>query len=218
LDLLCQAHIQDPDRATMILHAPAQMVIEADPDFNALFEDGGVADARTVQKLACEGRIEVALYNKDGEVFNMGRTSRFPSRRLRRMVLKRHRNTCAFDGCSQRRFLVIHHIKWWEWLGPTDYDNLIPLCHFHHDLIHKHGWSVILEGDEAIWSRPGGRRFEPGPKGSSDSPAPEQPDTEGSLSNAPLPAFMHHLQNGDLEITRDPSIRALLKLGLKRLV
>jgi hypothetical protein len=136
------------------------------------------------------------------------------------MVLKRHRNNCAFDGCHQRRFLIIHHIKWWEWGGETDYDNLIPLCHFHHALVHDHGWGVMLKGDEAIWFRPGGRRFEPGPKESSESPAPEQPSelpTERT-SSAPLPAMVHHIESGDLEITRDASTRALLKLGLKRLL
>jgi hypothetical protein len=222
LGLLCSAQIaddQDPDRATMVLHAPAQMVIEDDPGFNALFESGGVADARTVQKLACEGRIEVACYNKDGEVFNMGRTSRFPSRRLRRMVLKRHRNTCAFPACNMKRFLNIHHIQWWEWLGPTDYDNLIPLCHFHHDLIHDHGWNVMLQVDEAIWFRPDGRRFEPGPKESSDSPA--QPSTSSSdapPTDAAWPALMHMLHSKDHELTRDASTRALLKVGLKQLL
>lgn len=220
LGLLCSAQIandQDPDRATIVVHAPAEMIVDAPTEKNATVESGGVLGALTVQKMSCEGRIEVVSYTEDGEVIGIGRASRVPPRWLRRMVLKRHRKTCAGPGCDQHRFLDLHHIEWWEWGGETNYDNLIPLCRFHHDLIHDHRWSVILQGDEAIWFRPSGRRYEPGPAPPEEEP-PRSP-IESPPTDAPLPALMHLLQNSDEhELTRDASTRALLKLGLKQLV
>ena len=35
-----------------------------------------------------------------------------------------------FDWCE------IHHLKPWEKGGLTDLDNLVPLCSYHHHLIH----------------------------------------------------------------------------------
>jgi hypothetical protein len=43
-------------------------------------------------------------------------------------------------------FLKAHHIWHWELGGPTDYDNLVLVCLFHHKLAHEGGWSVCLKG------------------------------------------------------------------------
>ena len=164
--------------------------------------------------MACEGRIEVVSYTKDGKKIGIGRASRVPPRWLRRMVLRRHTGTCAFPGCDKRRFLDLHHIKWWEWGGDTDYDNLIPLCGFHHDLIHDHGWGVMLQDDEAVWFRPGGSRYEPGP-----APPIEQEETQAlppePETDAPWPAFFHLLHSNEHELTRDPSTRRFLNMMVK---
>lgn len=219
LILLCSAQIandQDPDRATIVVNAPAEIVMNVKTDKNATVESGGVLDARTVQRMACEGRIEVVSYTKDGKKIGIGRASRVPPRWLRRMVLRRHSGTCAFPGCEKRRFLDCHHIKWWEWDGETNYDNLIPLCDFHHDLIHDHKWSVILEGDEAVWFRPSGRRYEPGPAPPSERKEQSvEPVPPLSENDAPWPAFHHLLQTEDLELTRGPGMGTFLKMMVK---
>ena len=38
---------------------------------------------------------------------------------------------CTFPGCG-RRSVDGHHIWPWEWGGPTDLDNLVLVCKFHH--------------------------------------------------------------------------------------
>jgi predicted restriction endonuclease len=43
-----------------------------------------------------------------------------------------------FHHCS------IHHIDYWENGGPTDLDNLIPLCSRHHHKAHEGGWKLSL--------------------------------------------------------------------------
>ena len=61
-----------------------------------------------------------------------------------------------------KTFLDGHHVKHWPH-GPTDLDNLVLSCFFHHRLVHEHGWDVSLTGSEVTWYRPSGERFEPGP-------------------------------------------------------
>ena len=47
--------------------------------------------------------------------------------------------TVAFSACD------IHHIRWWgKHHGPTDIDNLLPVCVRHHHKIHDTGWSITL--------------------------------------------------------------------------
>ena len=44
----------------------------------------------------------------------------------------------AYDRCK------LHHIVWWRHGGPTDLDNLLPLCTKHHGKIHHDGWVIEL--------------------------------------------------------------------------
>ncbi|MGH2778489.1 MAG: HNH endonuclease signature motif containing protein, partial [Actinomycetota bacterium] len=47
--------------------------------------------------------------------------------------------------------------------GPTDLDNLVLVCSFHHRLVHEHCWEVRLEPNGvATWLRPDGRTYSPG--------------------------------------------------------
>ena len=44
------------------------------------------------------------------------------------------------------RFVDAHHIWHWADGGPTDLDNLILLCRFHHRLVHEVGYRVRVDG------------------------------------------------------------------------
>ena len=57
-----------------------------------------------------------------------------------------------FDSCR------IHHIRWWTRdLGPTDLENLLPLCEKDHHLVHEGGWTLTMTPDRvATWIRPDG--------------------------------------------------------------
>lgn len=71
---------------------------------------------------------------------------------------------CRFPGCGARRFTQAHHIVWWEQGGPTDLDNLLLVCWFHHKLVHEYGWVLRLDPDGAVgWFRPDGTRYVGGP-------------------------------------------------------
>ena len=49
---------------------------------------------------------------------------------------------CRFPGCLRTRWTHGHHLIHWADLGPTNLDNLITLCGFHHRLVHSQGWII----------------------------------------------------------------------------
>ena len=211
LALLCSARIaddQDPDRAMVVVHAPYDALTKGRR--NATIANGPAIDPRTAQRLACDSRLDVALYGNDDKAVGIGRSSREPTHWLRRQVLYRDSHTCTFPGCEMKRFLHLHHMHWWELLGPTDLDNLITVCTPHHKLVHEFGWSVKLQDDTPIWFRPSGRRFEPGPAPPDLTDFPPPPPE--SNDPRPWPALWHMLQNKDTALGRDESMKRFLTL------
>ena len=85
--------------------------------------------------LLCDATCEV-WFERDGQVIGSGRTTRVISRRLRRALEHRH-PTCAVPGCGATRGLHAHHIRHWEDGGPTELDNLVLVCPYHHRLHHR---------------------------------------------------------------------------------
>jgi G3E family GTPase len=121
--------------------------------------DNGVPlPAATVRRLCCDAEILPIVLNGAGEVLDAGRSARTATKPQRRALRAMHR-TCAhpdctigFDTCR------IHHITWWwEHHGPTNIDNLIPLCEQHHHHVHEGGWTLTMTPDRtATWHRPDG--------------------------------------------------------------
>ncbi len=85
--------------------------------------------------LLCDATCEV-WFERDGQVIGAGRATRVINRRLRRALEHRH-PTCAVPGCGATRGLHAHHIRHWEDGGPTELDNLVLVCPYHHRLHHR---------------------------------------------------------------------------------
>jgi hypothetical protein len=85
--------------------------------------------------LTCDATCE-AWFERDGEVIGSGRATRLISRRLRRALEHRH-SMCVVPGCGATRGLHAHHIRHWEDGGPTELDNLVLVCPYHHRLHHR---------------------------------------------------------------------------------
>lgn len=156
---------------TVVVHVPAEAL--AGGKGNGVVDNGPVLDPELVRMLACDCRIQAIVEDPSGHPLGGGFETKTPSRDLRRAVLRRDGHTCSFPGCGMKRFLHLHHIVPWP-KGPTDYWNLVTVCQVHHSLIHKMGWRVALEDGHAIWHRPLGRRYEPGPV-PPDPPADPEP-------------------------------------------
>ena len=58
------------------------------------------------------------------------------SDRLRRIIERRDRG-CRVPGCTNERFVEVHHIIHWLEGGLTDSRNLISLCPAHHRAHHR---------------------------------------------------------------------------------
>jgi hypothetical protein len=121
-------------------------------------EDGATLPVSTVRRLCCDAEIVPMVLGGDGEVLEAGRSRRTPSRAQRRALRTMHR-TCAYPGCTVPfSHTRAHHVRFWvRDNGPTDIDNLLPLCERHHHLVHEGGWTLTMTADRvATWSRPDG--------------------------------------------------------------
>ena len=68
----------------------------------------------------------------------------------------RHRDSgCRFPGCGFTAFTQAHHIVHWKDGGPTDLENLVIICSFHHKAVHELGWKVSRSRDGTLlWRAP----------------------------------------------------------------
>lgn len=146
---------------TVVLHAPLEAL--AHDEANCTLASGDVLHPELARQLCCDARLQVVLHGKDGDALGIGHTSQIAPAWLRREVFHRDGNRCTFPGCEMRRFLTPHHILHWAKKGPTELDNLVTVCASHHTLIHKFGWDVALEDGCAVWFKPLGLRYQPGP-------------------------------------------------------
>ena len=164
---VCSARLAsdpDPDRATVVVHAPLQALIGPAARAPAATVEGGpVVGAETLRRLACNARIQTVVEDAEGTPLALGRTTRRPSAAMLRLIRHRDRG-CIFPGCGTRAFTEAHHVRWWRHGGRTDVDNLALVCSFHHRLVHEHGWSMCRGSDGTFgWLRPDGMRHTAGP-------------------------------------------------------
>ncbi|MGH2590447.1 MAG: DUF222 domain-containing protein, partial [Actinomycetota bacterium] len=162
---LCSARVSDdadPDRATVVVHAPLEALVSSE-DRACELEGGGVLHPETARRLLCNARVQAVVEDEAGDVVRLGRTSRVVPAWMIRQLRYRDRE-CRFPACGARRFTQAHHIVWWERGGRTDLDNLVLVCSFHHKLVHELGWTLTRDADGTVaWSRPDGTRHLAGP-------------------------------------------------------
>ena len=172
------------DRHMVVVHATAEQLLaasdaseveapvgasaEALPSGGNVLVRGGRGrprsmSARQLWRWACTAGLALSVDGRDGHPADLGRARRAPDARLRRLLIARDR-TCRFPGCGAVRYLHAHHVVHWADGGPTDLDNLVLLCGFHHHLVHDDGWSMEPAGvgrwtfhrdtREQSWARP----------------------------------------------------------------
>ena len=119
-------------------------------DEMGLTDAGTELPPETVRQLACDAEVIPVILSGPGGPADIGRASRTVPRRLRRLLVARDRH-CRWPGCSAPPSRCdAHHIIHWLNGGPTDLDNLVLLCHRHHQHLHKHGYRIILDDDGSV--------------------------------------------------------------------
>lgn len=127
--------------------------------------DGVDLPVSTLRRLCCEAEIIPIVMDGPSRVLDEGRSKRTATPEQRHALRAMH-TTCAFPGCSIGfESCRIHHVDWWTRdVGPTDLDNLLPVCELDHHRLHEGGWTVQLDGDRiATWTRPDGEIHHIGP-------------------------------------------------------
>ena len=125
----------------LTLHADLEALLESASDGVAEQGMGPVIANETARRLACDAVVETVIHDQDNIVVGIGRNSRIIPGWLRRLVEHRDHH-CRFPGCDRSKWLQVHHQQHWADGGPTDLDNLILLCWFHHRFLHEHRWHI----------------------------------------------------------------------------
>jgi hypothetical protein len=133
----------------VVVHAPLETLADESSELAGELERGGLLDAETVRRLACDATVIVALDDNLGHTMYEGRARRFPSATQRREVMRRDRH-CRFPGCANVTFTNVHHIKPWGSGGRTDLENLVLMCQHHHYRLHSSGWSMTGNANEEL--------------------------------------------------------------------
>jgi hypothetical protein len=111
---------------------------------DGLLPSGDRISAAAVRRLACDAEIIPAVLGTEGQILDVGRTSRLVTNPIWVALVLRDRH-CAFPGCQRLPIACdAHHIVHWADGGQTSLDNLILLCRHHHRLIHHTPWYVQI--------------------------------------------------------------------------
>jgi hypothetical protein len=123
----------------------------------ARLDDALPVAVSTAERLACDARVRALIKDPAGNPLYLGRAHRGVNATQRAALDIRDQHRCRFPGCEHERYLHAHHVRHWLRGGPTDVDNLVLLCSFHHRLIHDHDYRASLDRNRfRVWRRDGG--------------------------------------------------------------
>ena len=142
--------------------APVSVVIRVDHD---TLETGlgtatidGIEEpigAGALRRLAADAKLIPMVLGGPSQVLDLGTGARLFSR-AQKVALAERDGGCAWTGCTHPpSFTEAHHLDWWSTGGPTDLDNGILLCPFHHHRIHDDHWNIHVR-DGIPWFIPPG--------------------------------------------------------------
>ena len=128
------------DRQQIVVHVAAETLRTGSAGCCEI-EHGPSIPAASARRFACDASVVALVEDDDGEPLNVGRKTRLISAPLRRLLTARDKG-CRFPGCSNARYIDMHHIKHWANGGETKPSNLVSLCRFHHRAVHEGGFDV----------------------------------------------------------------------------
>lgn len=121
----------------------------------AFIENGPRVGPDTLERILCEGSVEVIARASDGTPLAIGQAGRAIPPKIRRMVLARD-GGCTADGCDSLYRPQVHHRIPYSISKSHDPDILATFCWWHHQVvIHQFGYCIDQE------SPPGRIRFKP---------------------------------------------------------
>ncbi|WP_219420324.1 HNH endonuclease signature motif containing protein [Pseudonocardia nigra] len=129
--------------APVVARGRAQVVVHLDVTTGtARINDGPELPPTTAERLACDARVQLLLDDRENNRLYLGRSRRLATPAQIAALVARDGARCQFPGCTHTRHLHAHHVRPWWRGGPTDIDNLILICGFHHRVIHDHHYRI----------------------------------------------------------------------------
>jgi hypothetical protein len=124
---------------------------------------GPALPAWLTRSITCDADIRTWVETLDGNV-NLGQRQPTVDPRLRTVVEERH-GGCTRPGCDVTEGLHIHHVVHWADGGPTDLENLAPLCRQDHLAVHRGELLVSVDPltGNLLFTDAGGRPIGPAP-------------------------------------------------------
>ena len=138
----------DPPPANLTVFIDTQHAAATNGETGIVLETGPRIGRQALQAILCDAVTEITIHGENGIPMSYGRHTRTIPPALRRAILHRDNNQCQADGCNSRNRLQTHHITPWSEGGPTNPDNLITLCWYHHHIvIHQQGFQIYHHPD-----------------------------------------------------------------------
>jgi hypothetical protein len=134
--------VQSSASRQVVVHVDVGVLTGEAPEGRSYIEDGAALSAAAARRIGCDCEV-IAVTERDGLPINVGRRQKTIPPRLR-MALEIRDRSCRFPGCGVPAGRAEgHHIKHWADEGPTDLDNLLSLCVFHHHRHHDGGFQIV---------------------------------------------------------------------------
>ncbi|WP_146070178.1 HNH endonuclease signature motif containing protein [Cryobacterium sp. Y29] len=137
---------------------------------------------RRVNEAICAGGAQHVIFGTTGTTGNilyLGDTVRCFTAKQRAAIAARDEG-CIIPGCTTpARWSEIHHVIPWHQHGPTNIDNGVLLCWFHHHTINTSGWTIrMINGQPQIrgpllWDPT--QTWRPARSHRANTPSPEPP-------------------------------------------
>ena len=125
------------ERAQVLVHLDGR----SDGDGSARIHLGPLLPDRLRRYLCCDAKVRAVIEGRDGALLGISRLAATVNPRLRAVIEQRDQG-CRYPGCSQRRWVQVHHIVHREDGGLTVSVNLVSLCPFHHRLHHLGAFEI----------------------------------------------------------------------------
>ncbi|WP_214467675.1 HNH endonuclease signature motif containing protein [Microbacterium flavescens] len=94
--------------------------------------------------VACAGAVQRVVLADNGRIVSLVTLDRVFNHHQRRAITLRD-GGCLVPGCGvPPQWCEVHHVQEYSRGGPTDIDNGVLLCWFHHRTIDTGGWQVCM--------------------------------------------------------------------------
>lgn len=208
---LASAHVPGELQASgfatqIVVHVPVDTLLHptplpgVEPGTPDVLEPAGVVLRRDAARwLACDAGLQTMLEDNNGDPLHLGRRTSTITPHLRRAVHARYRS-CTWPGCTST-VVQLHHRHHRSVGGHDDVENLVPLCRFHHGVVHRRGIAVGRDdGGELHFWRPDG----------SEVCATVDPQPPGAPPPAPAGEASHALEQHHATLGVDTTDRRRL--------